>query len=161
MSMFQTIYRSDFATTETYCMSTIWKWLNNIPYGQFCRIRQNCTSDRDYIIQSKILSERSKEKNYPFTIINESYKKAGRLTQNICIHKHGNIKKGTNKSSSKYKHSFVTTYNQNQRYIRAILERHWHVLKTDPFLKELIPYKPNMIFRRAQALKNILAPSNS
>lgn len=135
------------------------KWLNNIPFGQFRRIRRNCTKNGDYVAQGGILRKRLKEKNYPTKIIDEAYTRASKLTQRYCI---------TPKTTSQepkptkgdYKHSFITTYNHNQRHIRSILEKHWHILKSDPYLCDLIPDKPLMIFRRAQTIKNILAPSN-
>lgn len=55
---------------------------------------------------------------------------------------------------------FITTYNHIQRHIGRILEKHWYVLKSDPDPRDLIPSKPNMIFRRAQTIKNLLTPSN-
>lgn len=60
-------------------------WLNNIPYGQFRRIRRNCTRDEDYRTKSKILSQRFREKNYPHQIISVAYNKAKTLSQKTCI----------------------------------------------------------------------------
>lgn len=61
------------------------KWLNNIPYGQFRSIRCNCTKNKDFVTQSKILSERFKDKKYPPKLIMGAYIKVSRLTQKDCI----------------------------------------------------------------------------
>lgn len=133
------------------------KWLTNIPYGQFKRLRRNCTIDKDYRSQSNILKNRLKEKKYPSTIINYAYKKAGNLTQLQCIQPRAPTQDMD--TINPFKNTFVTTYNHEHRHIKNILAKHWHILKNDPHLDSLIPTAPRMIFRRAKTLKNILAPS--
>lgn len=134
------------------------QWLKNVPYGQFRRIRRNCTNDADFERQSEILKTRFKEKHYPAKLINDAYEKTDRLTQKICLNGNKNTEKDKNKLQ--YKISFITTYNQNYRHIKNILEKNWHLLLSDPYLKEIIPKRPPMIFKRAKTLKNKIAPSN-
>lgn len=48
------------------------KWKINISYGQYRRIRKNCTNENKYHKQSKILKQPFKEKGYPNTLIKEA-----------------------------------------------------------------------------------------
>ena len=48
-------------------------WVKNIPKGQFCRLRQNCTKDSDYILQSAHLKQKFLEKGYPEPLIDHAY----------------------------------------------------------------------------------------
>lgn len=131
--------------------------MNNIPYGQFRRIRRNCTKNGDFKEQSKILTERLIEKGYPKKIITEAKDRATKMSQASCIQPKDTTLPA--KQPMEYKHAFITTYNHNQRYIRQTLNKHWNVLKNDPYLKELISTKSHLIFRRSRTLKNVLAPS--
>lgn len=74
--------------------------------------------------------KRLKEKNDPTKIVKEAYNKANKLSQEICIQpkkeKHPN-----SEGTMDFKHDFITTFNQNQRYIKGVLDKHWHILETD------------------------------
>lgn len=48
------------------------KWLKNVPFGQSRRIRKNCTMEKDSKEQSRIMSNRFKEKRYPEHLVNEA-----------------------------------------------------------------------------------------
>lgn len=56
------------------------KWLTNISFGQFRRIRQNCTKKKDFTEQSRILTKRLKEKGYPKSIIKGAQERAGGMS---------------------------------------------------------------------------------
>lgn len=56
------------------------KWLNNIPFGQLCRIRRNCIGSSDFKKQSKILINKLKDKKYPKPLIKAAYSRAYKLT---------------------------------------------------------------------------------
>lgn len=42
---------------------------------------------------------------------------------------------------------------------KVFYEKNWFILKKVPYLKEIIPKKPRLIFRRAPTLRNMLVPS--
>lgn len=48
------------------------KWTNNIPRGQFCRLRQNCTLDTDYDTQSILLKKKFADKEYPKELVDQA-----------------------------------------------------------------------------------------
>lgn len=142
------------------------KWLLNIPYGQFRRVRKNCSRDVDFEHQVKIMETRFQEKGYPKTVIADAIKRTRNLTQNDCLPKttittmpkKANIRQNT-KTNQTYSLNFITTYNQSHSNIRDILTKHWPILMNDSHLKHILPIRPNCTFRRAITLKNLLAPS--
>ncbi|XP_068115920.1 mucin-2-like [Hyperolius riggenbachi] len=60
-------------------------WLKNVPFGQFKRLRRNCTNKEDYIKQSEILRTRFQEKHYPTPLIESAFERASTLTQQDCL----------------------------------------------------------------------------
>lgn len=135
------------------------KWLNNVPFGQFRRLRKNCTQTQDYEEQCKIMSKRFKDKKYPEHLINEAKRRAGDLSQDQCLLPKNTPKDQETKKAMDYQHNFITTYNHSHSAINNILKQHWPILKNDPLLKTKIPDIPRLTFRREKSVKNILAPS--
>lgn len=83
------------------------KWLQNIPYGQFCHIRCNCSKDVDFKQQSSILQKRFQEKKYLAKIIQNAFQKANCLTQENSLAPKISKKDITN---NKFGSSFITTF---------------------------------------------------
>lgn len=50
------------------------KWKDNIPKGQFCWLRRNCTKISDYIEQSDLLKNKLKDKGYPESLVDQAQK---------------------------------------------------------------------------------------
>lgn len=111
--------------------------------------------------QSKILVKKFKEKKYPKALVEDAYARTVGLTQESCI-KPKIIKKEDNKynNHNNFKSAFITQYCQNHRTINNIMNKHWHLLKEDPYLNKSITTKPCIIHRRARTLKSVLAPSH-
>lgn len=51
------------------------KWIHNIPYGQFCRLRRTCTRKSDYEKQGSILKRKLLEKGYKEDLVEQAYSK--------------------------------------------------------------------------------------
>lgn len=62
------------------------KWKNNIPYGQFRRIRKNCTVDHVFEEEAKVVKKRFKEKDYPEKTVQDAYIKIKNVDQDGCLH---------------------------------------------------------------------------
>lgn len=137
------------------------KWKSNIPYGQFRRVRKNCTSNTIFEEQAAIIRTRFVEKGYPKPLIESAYDKVKNISQGNFFRAkdkttcRDNIKHNNNILSS----NFVTTFCDAHPTIRRILNDKWFILRNDPILKDLIPTRPLITFRRAPTIKNLLAPS--
>lgn len=133
------------------------KWLNNVPFGQYRRLGKKCTLE-DFEEQSRIMSNRFKEKRYPRHLINCAKSRTGNLSQELCLLPRGESKKQESTTAADFQHNFITTYNHSNPTIANILKKHWPILMNDPHLKMRIPERPKITFRRAKTVKNTLAP---
>lgn len=70
--------------------------------------------------------------------------------------KTSNIKKAGSSQEQSRSLNFITTFNSSHNIIRHILNKNWFILQNDPLLKDTIPDRPKMIFKRAPTIKNIL-----
>ncbi|XP_075709805.1 uncharacterized protein LOC142743193 [Rhinoderma darwinii] len=130
-------------------------WLRNVPFGQFRRIRKNCSNSIDFKKECLILSKRFREKHFPTSLIEGAQLKATKMTQEECV----KVAEIDQADHFDYKYNFITTFNAGSKFIRSILGKHWHILCNDPVLKGLLPPLPKVTFRRSRTLKNLLAPS--
>ncbi|XP_056376037.1 uncharacterized protein LOC130273370 isoform X1 [Hyla sarda] len=131
------------------------KWLINVPYGQFKRIRRNCSNLNDFEEQSDILRKRFRAKKYPKAIVDSSFKRASTLSQQECLSKG----KFTPSNEKDWSINFITTFSREHKHIKDILHKHWPIVMNDPFLRDTLPQKPGVTFRRGKTLRNIIAPS--
>lgn len=68
--------------------------------------------------------------------------------------------KDHNKDQDLFKNYFITTYSKDQKIVRNIIKKYWHIHRGNPYLKDNITKQPRIVFRRAKTLKNVLAPSD-
>lgn len=117
------------------------QWVNNIPKGQFCRLRQNCTRECDYISQSAHLKNKFVEKGYPIKLVDQAY-------NTFLLGK----KSKTKKPSENVAARFITRYHGKYKKMEHILNKHWAILKQDPLLNTTISDKPKVTYRQAPTL---------
>lgn len=51
------------------------RWIKNVPYGHFCRLRRTCTRKEDYLDQSELLRKKFQEKGYDVTLVETAFNK--------------------------------------------------------------------------------------
>lgn len=93
------------------------QWLSNVPFGQFRRLRKNCTLEKDFEEQSHTMTK----KKCPKHLIHEAKTKAGNLSQETCLLPSKKPKKQLLQATSDYQHNFITTYNHAYSNIVNIL----------------------------------------
>ena len=123
-------------------------WKNNIPNSQFCRLRQNCTKDSDYIELSQHLKKKFTEKQYPESLTEDAFK----------LYLNGKPLK-PKRTMDNHPVRFMTTFHYKHKKMESILVKHWDILLQDPHLKPILPARPKITYRRAPNLKNKIAPS--
>ncbi|XP_075459935.1 protein Hook homolog 3 isoform X2 [Ascaphus truei] len=144
-------------------------WLNNIPLGQFHRIRRNCTRDVDFENQSVTLGKKFLSKGYDPVVVSDSLSKVSSIARTTLLEKSKNkLQKGkrsgydipaTHTGTERSNARFITTYNQSSRSINRILNDHWSILKCDPHLGPILPDRATVTYRKARSIKSILAPT--
>lgn len=146
------------------------KWKLNIPFGQFKRVRKNCTQDTTFEKQALTIRRRFEEKGYPKQLLHEAYERAKGLSQKDLLSIRGTSSTTTTTTSiaptetdqqpqKNFTTNFITTFNNAHPTIRQILNNRWFILQNDPILKEPIPKKTIITFKRDPTIKNSLAPS--
>lgn len=135
-------------------------WLNNIPKGQFLRMRRNCTDHAQFEEQSRVLKQRFQEKGYASEQLDAAVEEVSKMERNKLIRPEN----PKNEDQAKdFPISFLSTYNPQYRILEKSIRRHWHVLQADIVLKDILPSKPRFIYRRAPSLyqdlvKNAIDP---
>lgn len=124
------------------------QWVKNIPKGQFCRLRQNCTTDSDYTAQSTLLRRKFLEKGYPETLVDQAYNTffSGKPSK-------------TEKPPENPLARFIIRYHGQYKKMENILNKHWNILTQDPHINSILGDSPEVMYRRAPTLKNKIAPS--
>ncbi|XP_078533257.1 uncharacterized protein LOC144819159 [Lissotriton helveticus] len=75
----------------------------NLPYGQYLRLRRNCSDTNEYKIQANELTEKLKSRGYPTTILNKGNKRARNQPRAALLEE-------TTKEPSSIPLTCVTTY---------------------------------------------------
>lgn len=124
------------------------RWIRNIPEGQFGRLRRTCSELTDYITLGGVLKKKFVEKGYDEKNIEEIFQRhrIKKLPENKVV-------------DNTYKISFCTQYNEEAGKIKKILDKHWSILMEDPVLREHLPTKPTIIYKKPRTIRNIVAPT--
>lgn len=127
-----------------------------IPYGQYLRIRRNCSTRQEFIKQSKDLRKRFLQKGYPDSVLRRAYRKALEKDSPSLL-----LPTSTNDNSmSLLPLRIVGTFDDSSVEIRSIIKRHWHNLTLDPDLREAVGASPSITFRRGRNLRDHLVHSH-
>lgn len=112
--------------------------------------------------QATIIKKRFAEKGYPKHLVTEAYNKTKTASQKEYLGLEGNdsqiIAIDTTKRRKDDTHN-TGVFDWSHLEIQRILAKNWFILKSDPILKDIIPERPTITFRRAPTIKNIVAPS--
>ncbi|OCT92849.1 hypothetical protein XELAEV_18015915mg, partial [Xenopus laevis] len=109
------------------------KWLNNIPLSQFNRVKRNCSKKEDYDKECQILRKQFREKGYSEKIVEEAKIKCDQKDRREMLKNTAKRKYNNNDSIP-----FITTYNCSKNKFEKILQKHWHILKKDKDLTNVI-----------------------
>ena len=124
------------------------------PYGQFLRIKRNCTKDADFKKHAEDMKKNYADRGYPDYIIQKAYEKARQRDHHDLIH-------GTPTPREKNSRiPLVLTYNPLNPNLMKIIKKNWHILHHSPACKELFPDKPMLAYRRNRNLRDNLVRAN-
>lgn len=123
---------------------------NSLPFSQFVRYRRNCSEDRDFKHQSKILKYNFQNRGYPKQVINQAYTRALFNNRGFLLHPQ---KKNV---TSSHNINLVTRYFLYSSQIKQIMKKHTNVLNSIPGLEEKII---QCVWQRHKNLKEKLSPA--
>lgn len=126
--------------------------IRSIPYGQYLRLRRNCSKISDFQIEANKLRDRLIARGYSKKILKKAYKKAIQPTRHTLLF-------NTKQKNSNQPTKFIMRYCDQHQKVNDILNKYWYLLLADPTLKPHITEKPSIIYRRAKSLRDNLIKS--
>ena len=126
---------------------------NNIPFGQFSRIKRICSLEEDFIKQSLDLKKRLLARCYPIRLINQAYDKCSKINrEDLLMDKEDT----TNKTNI----ILTTTYNPPNNHLSTNIKKYKFTLTTSAHKKFYEKINFITAFRRGPSIRDKLVRSN-
>ena len=119
---------------------------NGAPYGEFLRIRRNCSNIEDYHSQATKRVADYIYRGYPRDIVNEAYLKAASMNREALLQRAGNK---TQKTMNRV--PLVLTFNPANPNLVQIIQKHWDIMRLSN-KASAFPEPPMVVYRRNQNL---------
>lgn len=130
------------------------RMIENIPYGQFLRLKRNYNSEEDFVLKAQDMHRCFTERGYQKSTIIKAYNKAKEQNRNVLLNPTTVNKTCDNRTI------FISEFNKKSQEIKRIIMKHWKILNCDPNLKALASSPPRFCFRRGRNLKDHLVSSS-
>lgn len=121
----------------------------SLPISQFNRVRRICSMDSDYQEQSNDLVKRFQQRQYKDEWITPARERFSRVSQMECLEKRKTTKKVDNCVNC------VIQYSPLSHDLKRIVNKHWHIIKSDPHL-QVLSEPPRFVLKRPPNLNNML-----
>lgn len=122
--------------------------IENIPFGQFQRLRRICDIDIDFNQQASVMSARFLNRAYKRDVVAKAQFKAYSLNRSDLL------KKKQRNSASQSRPFFVTQYSTAAKHITRIIKANWAIIESDPTLRQVFPEPPVFSYKRAPTLRD-------
>ena len=121
------------------------------PFGQFLRVRRNCTQVSDYMTHSAKMRDHYVKRGYPTQHVNAARKMALNTTRKDLLDPG---RKKTQKNENIV--PLVLTHHPSNAQIHKIIMDNWGILKFSDKCKAALPDKPLFTSRRGRNLRDML-----
>ena len=151
-----TIYRKEMARNTLLMANSFHPThlIENIPFGQFQRLRRICDNDDVFTQQAGAMAKRFSDRAYKPHVISGALAKANSLSRSDLL------KKKRRKSTSQQRPYFVTQYSTAANHIKRIIKDNWSIIDSDPTLRGIFPEPPLVSFKRAPTIKDKVVRSH-
>lgn len=126
----------------------------SIPYSQYLRVKRNCTSYMDFQEEADKLTERFLERGYTKSSLRKAFNRVKKIERHNLIFKPKKIQPGSQDMPR-----IILTYTNEHESIRKILQKNWSILTNDTTLKQLVPSRPLITFRKAGSIHENIVQS--
>ena len=120
----------------------------SLPYSQLVRVKRICSTDNVFEEQAAELCSRFTTKGFNDTILNEALYRARELDRQTLLTPKTPKPKQTDKIVC------VTTFSPASRQIKHTIDKHWHILSSDPAIGHSFKDKPMFAHKRAKNLRD-------
>ena len=127
--------------------------INNIPFGQFQRLRRICDREEDFDQKAVEMHARFQQRGYKPGLLDQS------LTRAKSLEREGLLRQSHRQQSPEQMY-FVTQYSQEAARVKDIIKRNWPIVQSDPTLVEVFPEPPAFSYRRAPTRRDKLVHSD-
>jgi hypothetical protein len=124
------------------------------PYGQFLRIRRNCTLDVDYDKHSQYIKEHYLKRGYPLKIVEKSRLKARAQNRAKLLNPEPSEKQENDNILP-----LILTHHPSNHQVRKVIMENWGLLAFSDIGKKALPKLPLFGTRRAINLKDTIIRS--
>lgn len=124
----------------------------SIPFSQFLRLKRNCTTMETFQCEADKLSKRLLIRGYTKSSLKKAFNRVKNQDRHTLI-----FGSKTRKSDDTIR--IILRYSNEHSTIRRILTKHWSILTDDPVLGSLLTSKPQITFRKAGSLADLLTQS--
>ena len=121
-----------------------------LPYSQMVRIKRICSSENTFEEQATDLCSRFTAKGYKKEILSNALQRARDLDRNTLL--------TPKPSKSRLSNRIVcaTTFSPVSNDIRQCIDKHWHILSSDPSVGHVFKERPMFAHKRANIGKCVL-----
>ena len=121
--------------------------IDNIPKGQFIRIRRICSNKDDYFSNCGKLCSFFIKRGYENRTLQKTIKDVAQVERDTLLEDIISEKKDPQLI-------FVCNWHPNLSTLPVILKKHFHILENDIITSKIFPSKPIVAYRRAKSIKN-------
>lgn len=114
----------------------------NLPYGQFLRIRRNCSDTQDFDRQAHQLEKDLRDRQYPPSVVQKARKRPRNTNREALLEP--KEREDTNTLTC------VTTFTPASNNIKKIINRNWRIINSDGLNLE----KPHFAFKRTANIRD-------
>lgn len=105
-------------------------------------------------MQAELIGARFKEKGYEDTWIDKQIQHVNEMDRTVMLQ--NNPRRITHQHEDS---CLILDYNVQYKEVAKLIKGHWHILKNDKDLKVILPDTPNIIYKRAPTLKDMIVKS--
>jgi hypothetical protein len=129
----------------------------SIPFSQFLRLRRICSSDSDFHTQAQLMLSFFLARGYPEELCRDALHRAGAIPRAQALTTTTTTHTTTSKTDDRP--ILVITFHPHNLPVKNILLKNFHLLQSDPQLRDIFPLPPLVAFKRAPNLKDLLISS--
>lgn len=120
-----------------------------LPKSQFYRLRRICETTEDYLKEAADMAGRFLQRGYPNEWVQKAHEAALKKPR-------ADLLKKSKRKEKKFSVTCITSYSPHSHVIRPIFKKHWHILKSDPELKNIMQEMPLFVHKRDTNLRDML-----
>lgn len=124
-----------------------------IPFSQYLRTRQNCSDEKIFQLEVKILQARLLVRGYLKSCLKKAYRRAVEKTRCELLYGQKKDKKSAEVTR------IVVKYSNQHTQIQNVIQKYWHLLSMDPNIGRFVSHNPFITFRRATSIRNYIVRS--